>query len=204
MTMPDDAREILDFWFGPPDDPLHRQPRRQWFQKVPAFDALIRERFGARVDAALAGGLDHWLATPPGVLPAPPVRPALALILLLDQFTRNIFRDTARAFAGDARALALAQAVVDSGADQGLTGVQRQFLYLPYVHAEDLALQHEGLRLFTAMGRDDPAVAGMAPWAQKHLDIIARFGRFPHRNAALGRGSTPEEAAFLTQPGSGF
>ncbi|MEY4416265.1 MAG: hypothetical protein RIQ53_3558 [Pseudomonadota bacterium] len=202
--MHDDVREILDFWFGPPDDPLHRQPRPSWFQKVPAFDAQIRERFGTRVEAALAGGLDHWLATPPGVLPAPPMQPAQALILLLDQFTRNIFRDTARAFAGDERARTLAQALVDSGADRHLSGVQRQFVYLPFVHAEDLALQREGLRLFTAMGIDDPVVAGAAPWAQRHLEIIERFGRFPHRNAALGRPDTPEEAQFLTQPGSGF
>ncbi len=190
-----DARDVLDFWFGPPDDPGHGQPRAAWFRKDPAFDATIRERFGALIEAALDGALADWAQQP---------LPALAQVIVLDQFARNVFRDTARAFAGDARALAAAQAMVERGQDRALGGVQRQFVYLPFEHAEDLAMQRQSLRLFAALGQDEPALAGLLEWAQKHHDIVARFGRFPHRNAALGRASSAEEAAFLLTPGSGF
>lgn len=194
MTM-QDAQAVLDFWFGPPDDPGHAQPRAAWFRKDAAFDATIRERFGALIEAALAGALADWAQQP---------LPALAQVIVLDQFTRNAFRDTARAFAGDARALAAAQAMVGQGQDRGLSGVQRQFVYLPFEHAEDLAMQRESLRLFAELGQEVPALAGLLEWARKHHDIVARFGRFPHRNAALGRSGTAEEAAFLLTPGSGF
>jgi uncharacterized protein (DUF924 family) len=188
-------RDVLEFWFGAPDDPQREQPRKQWFVKDAAFDALIRARFGALIERALAGDLEPWAATPAG---------ALAQIVLLDQFTRNAFRDSARAFAGDARALAAARALVHSGLDRALSGVQRQFVYLPFEHAEDLAMQRESLRLFAQLERDDPAVGELLVWAQRHHDIVARFGRFPHRNATLGRTSTAEEIGFLQQPGSGF
>lgn len=186
---------VLDFWFGPPTDPAHTQSRPQWFRKDPAFDADISRRFGALIDEALRGGLQDWSATPEGTL---------ARILVLDQFTRNTGRDTPRAFAGDAQALALAKALVASGADRTLTGVQRQFAYLPFEHSESLADQDTSIRLFAQLGQDEPALAGLLEWAERHRVIVARFGRFPHRNAALGRPSTPEEAAFLLQPGSGF
>lgn len=186
---------VLDFWFGPPTDPAHTQSRPQWFRKDPAFDADISRRFGALIDEALRGGLQDWSATPEGTL---------ARILVLDQFTRNTGRDTPRAFAGDAQALALARALVASGADRTLTGVQRQFAYLPFEHSESLADQDTSIRLFAQLGQDEPALAGLLEWAERHRVIVARFGRFPHRNAALGRPSTPEEAAFLLQPGSGF
>jgi uncharacterized protein (DUF924 family) len=186
---------VLDFWFGAPDDPRHLLPRQQWFVKDDAFDALIRERFGTLIERAIAGELRHWAATPAG---------ALAQIVVLDQFTRNAFRGDARAFAGDARAPAAAQALVASGQDRTLPGVQRQFVYLPFEHAEDLAVQREGIRLFAQLERDEPAVGELLIWAQRHHDIIERFGRFPHRNAALGRTSTPEELEFLRQPGSAF
>jgi uncharacterized protein (DUF924 family) len=189
------AQEVLDFWFGAADDPQHRLPRQQWFVKDDAFDALIRERFGALIERAIAGELAHWAATPSG---------AVAQIVVLDQFTRNAMRGSARAFAGDARALAAAQALVASGHDRALAGVQRQFVYLPFEHAEDLAMQRESMRLFAQLERDQPAVGELLIWAQRHHDIVERFGRFPHRNAALGRTSTPEELAFLQQPGSGF
>lgn len=194
------AQAVLDFWFGPPDDPDHRASRPQWFRKDPAFDALIAERFGATIEAALGGGLEGWTATPLGTL---------ALILVLDQFTRNTGRDAhgqvnARAFAGDARALALAQRLVAAGADRTLTSVQRQFVYLPFEHAESPAEQDRSVRLFAQLGQDDPAQAGLLAWAERHRVIVQRFGRFPHRNVALGRTSTPEEVAFLQQPGSGF
>ena len=193
-----DALAVLDFWFGPPDDPGHAQPRPQWFQKDDAFDAQIRQRFGPLIERALIGDIDDWLTRPVAPLPA------LALVIVLDQFTRNAFRGTARAFAGDAMALQTARALVASGADRALTGVQRQFAYLPFEHAEDLSHQRTSVQLFQQLARDEPALAGLVEWAQKHLDIVARFGRFPHRNAALGRASTDEELAFLQTPGSGF
>ena len=193
-----DALAVLDFWFGPPDDPGHAQPRPQWFQKDDAFDAQIRQRFGPLIERALIGDIDDWLTRPVAPLPA------LALVIVLDQFTRNAFRGTARAFAGDAMALQTARALVASGADRSLTGVQRQFAYLPFEHAEDLSHQRTAVQLYQQLAADEPARADLVEWAQKHRDIVARFGRFPHRNAALGRASSPEEAAFLLTPGSGF
>lgn len=156
----------------------------------------MRERFGAAVDAALAGTLGaEWQAEP------------LAEILLLDQFTRNLFRGQARAFAGDARACALARQMVDQGADLALAPLQRWFVYLPFEHAEDGALQAESVRLFTTLVDAAPGSAELASaldYAKRHQDVVQRFGRFPHRNAALGRVSTDEERLYLAQPGSGF
>ena len=123
---------------------------------------------------------------------------------VLDQFTRNAFRGSARAFAGDEAALQTARALVASGLDRQLSGVQRQFVYLPFEHAEDQSHQRTAVQLFEQLGRDEPALAGLAVWARRHHDIVARFGRFPHRNAALGRVSNAEEAEFLKQPGSAF
>ena len=125
-------------------------------------------------------------------------------MIVLDQFTRNAFRGTARAFAGDAMALQGARGLVASGRDRELIGVQRQFVYLPFEHAEDSAHQRTCVQLFEQLGRDEPAMTGLLEWAQRHHDIVARFGRFPHRNAALGRTSSAEEIEFLKQPGSGF
>ncbi len=189
------AAEVLDFWFGKPGEAYHLQTRPEWFRKDAAFDALIAQRFGALIDAGLRGELADWAQQPLS---------ALALILLLDQFTRNTRRGTAGMFAGDPQALATARALVARGDDRRLAGVQRQFVYLPFEHSETLADQIECLRLFEQLGRDEPALAGLLEWAQKHYDIVARFGRFPHRNAALDRPSTVEETEFLEQPGSGF
>jgi uncharacterized protein (DUF924 family) len=122
-------------------------------------------------------------------------------VLLLDQFTRNIFRDTPRAFAGDAQALEMASVAVDGGLDRALDHNERWFLYMPFQHAEDLAAQEHSLALFRVLTRDDP---GALKWAEHHASIIRRFGRFPHRNAILGRTSTAEEVAFLREPGSRF
>jgi uncharacterized protein (DUF924 family) len=166
-----------------------------WFNKDPGFDAQVLESFGPTIELALDGGLAHWALQPAG---------ALARIIVLDQFTRNAFRDTARAFAGDALALIAARELVASGGDRGLPGVQRQFAYLPFEHAEELRMQEESMRLFGRLARDEPALADLLTWAQRHHAIIERFGRFPHRNAALGRPSTPQELEFLRQPGSGF
>jgi uncharacterized protein (DUF924 family) len=128
----------------------------------------------------------------------------LAEIVLLDQFTRNIFRNTPRAFAGDGRALALARALVASGADHALHPVERAFAYLPFEHAESAPMQDESVRLFDGLAAADAASAEVRRYAHLHRDVIHRFGRFPHRNLALGRISSAEEAAYLAQPGSGF
>lgn len=188
---PEEARVVLDFWFGRDD-----QARPEWFRKDPAFDALIRERFGALIDAALGGALDDWAGRSP--------QAALARILVLDQFTRNAFRDSARAFAGDARALLAARDLVARGFDRQLTRRQRGFAYLPFEHAEDRAAQQESMRHFAALVADHPGLADLLAWARKHQEIVERFGRYPHRNALLGRADTAEEAAFLQQPGSRF
>ncbi len=188
--LPPDARTVLDFWFGPGDD-----ARPEWFRKDPAFDTLIGQRFGTLIDTALAGGLDGWSASP---------QAALARIVLLDQFTRNVFRDTARAFAGDALALAAARALVARGWDRDLPPRWRAFAYLPFEHAEDAAAQQDSLRLFGALAAEHPALVDLMVWAQKHADVIARFGRYPHRNALLGRTDTQAERAFLAEPGSRF
>lgn len=189
------ASQVLDFWFGAPGESHYLQTRAEWFRKDAAFDALIRQRFGALIESALRGELAGWAAQPLS---------ALAQIIVLDQFTRNTRRDSADMFAGDAQALAAAHAMCRAGSDRRLAGVQRQFVYLPFEHAEDLGEQRESLRLFAELGRDEPALAGLLEWARKHHDIVVRFGRFPHRNAALGRTSTAEEIEFLRQPGSGF
>src|SRR5450830_125640 len=185
---------ILDFWFLPEGDPGHGKSRPEWFRKDLAFDALIQQRFGEAISRALAGEFVEWDGDPRG---------ALVRIILLDQFARNAFRDTPRAFAGDARALAAARAMVDSGRDRMLAPVERWFVYLPFEHAEDMAIQERAVALFTALAAE-PGLDDIADYAVRHRDIIARFGRFPHRNRILGRDSTPEEIEFLKLPGSGF
>jgi uncharacterized protein (DUF924 family) len=185
--------DVLRYWFGGPGEPDYLQPRNFWFTKSEATDRAIAGRFGAAVEAALAGEFGEWAASPRG---------ALALIIVLDQFTRNVFRGTARAFAGDDRALSLARELVDTGQDRALGPVERWFAYMPFEHSERLVDQHEAVRLFEQLAAD--GVDSPLEWARRHFDVIARFGRFPHRNAILGRASTAEEIEFLKQPGSGF
>ncbi len=201
--MPSEAQAVLDFWFGPPEDPGYRGVRESWFRKDPAFDAQVALRFGPLIEGALVGAIDPWAQTG-GAGNGESALAAVARVIVLDQFTRNAFRGTARAFAGDAAALQGARALVASGLDRTLSGVQRQFAYLPFEHAEDLAHQRTAMQLFEQLARDEPALAGLHAWARQHHDIVARFGRFPHRNTALGRESTAEEQAFLAQPGSAF
>lgn len=189
-----DFREILDFWFGPAGSPEYGQPREAWFKKSDAFDDAIRARFLDLQRLAADGQLQPWCAAPDSLL---------ALIVVLDQFPRNLFRGTSRAFATDAQALAAARLAVAQGSDRLLLPVQRWFVYQPFVHAEDLALQRRGVELFAGL-RGDPDSAGSIDYARRHCEIIARFGRFPHRNAVLKRISTPEEIEFLQRPGSGF
>lgn len=186
------AQEVLEFWFGPPP---RDAVRAEWFKKDAAFDEQIRTRFSKLMQQALDGGLREWAALP---------STAAARIVLLDQFTRNLNRGSAAAFSGDALALAAARAMVAHGDDLRLTGAMRSFVYLPFEHSESAEAQAESLRLFSALARQHPAQADAELWAKKHAEIIARFGRYPHRNAALGRESTPEEVAFLREPGSSF
>lgn len=191
--LPAAAAQVLEFWFAP-SGPEGARP--EWFRKDAAFDALIGQRFGALMAQALDGGLRDWdLAGPAG---------GLARILLLDQFTRNVQRATPGAFAGDALALAAARALVENGADLALPPWRRAFVYMPFEHAEDMALQDQALALFQRLSDDAPGFEGMLDFAKRHRAVIARFGRFPHRNAILGRASTAQEIAFLAQAGSGF
>jgi uncharacterized protein (DUF924 family) len=182
--------DVLAFWFGP----TPHVERAEWFRKDAAFDAAIRERFGDALARGLAGAYGEWCGEPHG---------ALARVVLLDQFTRNAFRDTPRAFAGDARALATADEAIARGFDAALDRYERWFLYMPYEHSEDRAMQRRALELFGALARDE-GLDGPLPYAERHAAIVERFGRFPHRNAILGRESTPEEIAFLREPGSSF
>jgi uncharacterized protein (DUF924 family) len=184
------AADVLDFWFAG-----GAAPRAEWFKKDTTFDARIATRFGPLVEHALAGGLAAWAHQP---------NDALAQVIVLDQFTRNIFRDTPRAFAGDALALAAARAMVARGDDLALPPLRRLFAYLPFEHAEDRALQHESQRLFAALTLADASLADFADYARRHAEVIERFGRFPHRNAIVGRENTSEETQFLQQPGSRF
>jgi uncharacterized protein (DUF924 family) len=189
-----EARQVLDFWFGQPGDAEYMRSRGLWFKKSTETDALIRNKFGELHTRAAAGACDGWLSSPHG---------ALALIIVLDQFSRNLYRNTAQAFACDAQALTHAKAMVAAGADLLLQPIERWFIYMPYEHSESLDDQETCLRLFSRVA-EDPALAETPKWAKAHYDIVKRFGRFPHRNALLGRPSTDEETAFLKQPGSSF
>jgi uncharacterized protein (DUF924 family) len=174
---------ILEFWFEELTDKQH-------FAKDTALDALMTQRFGAVLESAARCELFGWRATPAG---------RLAEVLVLDQFSRNVWRDTPRAFAQDALALALAQELVQRGDDAQLPIAQRRFVYMPYMHSESLLVHQEALRLFALPGLEDNL-----QFEQRHLAILERFGRYPHRNAILGRTSTAQELAFLQEPGSGF
>ena len=180
------AQALLDFWFKEID-------RKVWFEKNQGFDDTLRARFGELREEAEAGALDDWVGTPEG---------ALALILLLDQLPRNLFRDRPEAFATDEKARAVTRCALTKAFDQQLIASMGDaaavFLYLPLEHSEDLQDQDDCVTLMKALGGD------WVKWAKAHQIIIERFGRFPHRNAALGRENTPEEEAFLKEPGSSF
>jgi uncharacterized protein (DUF924 family) len=194
-ALPALAAEILDFWLGDglalgwPSQPLNER----WFRGGAALDAEIKARFGPQVLLAVQGGLQDWEAQP---------HSRLALVLLLDQFTRNVFRGTAQAFAGDARAQQLTLQTLARQQDLALPWVGRVFMYMPLMHAEDSALQARCVDCFSKLVADAPAalkapLQGNLDFARQHQDIIARFGRFAYRNAALGRTSTAEEVEFL-------
>jgi uncharacterized protein (DUF924 family) len=166
--------DVLREWF--------RDPER-WWKQDPAFDDHLRKNFGEDVEAAIRGELDPWARTPRG---------ALALVILLDQFTRNIHRDTRRMYAGDAKAAAICLKLIERGGDASLSRDERQFLYMPLMHSEDRDLQRLSLEKFREIGQG-------LDYAEHHAGVVSRFGRFPHRNALLGRKSTPEEIEYLKQ-----
>ncbi|MGE0222165.1 MAG: DUF924 family protein [Acetobacteraceae bacterium] len=180
--------DVLAFWFA--GDHATRRP--VWFQTDAAFDEACRA-FSAALDQAKANAFDSWATTPRG---------ALALLILLDQMSRNLYRGTEQAFAADPKARDIARAAVAQGFDRSLSPVERIFLYLPFEHSEDLSDQDESVRLFE--GLHDELGGDTLDYAHRHRDVIRRFGRFPHRNAALGRDNTAEEIAYLAEPGAGF
>lgn len=199
--LPADAAAILTTWFGNPAAEAPGDPalRRRWFVPDAAFDRELTERFGALVEAAAGGGLAAWEAHPLG---------SLAVVLLLDQFTRNVYRGSGRSFAADATAREVADRALARRDDRAVPWVARAFFYLPFEHAEDLALQARSVELFRALVAvappEEAAGAGaLVDYAVKHHDVIARFGRFPHRNALLDRENTAEETEFL-KSGRGF
>lgn len=188
-----DPRAVIEFWFAP-------HAKALWFEKDRAFDEDIRARFGAAIHEAQMGAFEEWRATPMGTL---------ALLILLDQMSRNIYRGQAKAFLGDARALGIADAALKRGDDKGFDFEQRRFFYLPFEHAEDMVNQERSIQLFTQLYEETPAqdrarAEEQLDYAHRHRDIIKRFGRYPHRNAALGRPSTEAETEFLKGPGSSF
>ncbi|MDD3517327.1 MAG: DUF924 domain-containing protein [Chromatiales bacterium] len=169
-------REVLDLWFSEAVRPL-------WFRSTPEFDARLRDRFLHVWEAAARGDLDHWRGSPEG---------ALALVIVLDQFPLNMFRGEARSFSTEAMSREVAEQAIDKGWDRELDAAGKAFLYLPFMHGESLADQERSVQLFR-----DAGLADNLRWAEHHRDIIHRFGRFPHRNAVLGRENTPEESAWL-------
>ncbi len=190
-----DPETIYDFWFGGPNRDEFGQSRKAWFVKDAAFDAEIRQRFLTTLESAQRGELPHWRDDP---------RHCLSLIILLDQFPRNMFRDTPRAFATDAMALEAARLAVAQCYDQAVISVERIFYYLPFEHSESLADQARCVALVQALVNEDPSRADFFDYALRHQAVIAQFERFPHRNRILGRASTESEVEFLRQPGSSF
>ena len=185
--------EVLAFWFGRGGEPGYGGFRGEWVTKKPEVDAEVRARFEDLHEEAAAGALDGWREE---------ARSCLALVILLDQFPRNMYRGDPRSYATDRKAQETAEYAVDHALDRELPDFQRAFLYMPFMHSEDLEHQRRAVELFGALqewGDADPA-----HYAVLHMQIVERFGRFPHRNEVLGRPTTPEEAKFLEQPGSSF
>ncbi len=193
MKNPITPQDVLDFWFADAS-------RAHWFAPDANFDQEIRQRFGTSVIQAAGDELDGWTSTPPGWL---------ALLILLDQFPRNLYRNDARAWAQDVKAQRVALSGLERGDDRKLPFLQRVFAYLPLEHAEDSALQRHSVSLFESLCAAAPAderkkFEGFLDYAQRHREVIERFGRFPHRNAVLGRVNTDEEIIYLARPGAGF
>ena len=200
MTAP--WQPLLDWWFGTLESPgeIAAEKGRLWFGKRDSQDLEARERFGDWVEQALAGGLTDWAQRPEGWL---------ALVLLLDQLPRMIYRDTPKSFSGDLRAQKLVAQGIAADFDRQLRPIQRVFIYLVFEHCENLAVQNEAVSRYIDLVAQQPEAdralfTDYLSYAEKHQQVIARFGRFPHRNAVLGRESTAEELAFLSGPGSRF
>ena len=187
--LPARAQALFDFWFGSPGHPERLHHKQIWFRSTPEFDAAVRENFASDHDTAVAGAVAAWESAPLS---------ALALVMLLDQVPRNIFRSTPRAFASDSLALAATNRALERRFDQAVPAAWRLFFYLPFEHSEALADQQHGLDLLLALP-PAPGRSGDGKMTRLHLEIIERFGRFPHRNAILGRPSTDEERAFLVE-----
>jgi uncharacterized protein (DUF924 family) len=201
-ALPAPPESVLDFWFGAPGSATEIAGRQSklWFGKSLANDQAVTEHFADTLTAATAGQLDDWANTPRG---------RLALVIVLDQFPHHIHRDRPQAFATDPQSLALSLAALKSGEDRKLAPIERVFLYLPLEHAESIEIQERSVSLYEQLAQEAAAderalFDGFLDYARKHLDVVARFGRFPHRNEILGRPSTPEELEFLKQPGSRF
>jgi uncharacterized protein (DUF924 family) len=194
MKVMEPYKNVLEFWFGGQSTEQFGRARDEWFEKSPAFDAQIRMRFAGLHAAAAEHQLDDWKTTPRGWL---------ALILVLDQFSRNLYRDSSQAFACDAHALELAQLALDAQLDRVLLPVERMFVYMPFQHSEAIDMQRRSLTLFESL-HAYAETAMCYDYAIRHFEVIEKFGRFPHRNAVLGRTSTPAELIYLQQPGAGF
>lgn len=190
------ADVILSFWFAQPQDneEYYEERRQLWFASNPQIDQDIRDRFLADYQAAYEGRLNEWEQAP---------QTTLALLLLFDQFPRNMFRGQSQAFATDAQARRLTFKLLQTGEASKLLPVEQMFVYMPLMHSEELVDQQQSVTLFRQLAQQHPPLDSVT-YAVKHQEIIERFGRFPHRNVILGRVSTPEELAFLTQPGSSF
>ena len=192
--MPSRAREVLDFWFGREGDPEYGQFRDEWFRQDPEFDARVTDKFAGLYEEAAAGELDNWRDD---------AESCLALVIVLDQFPRNMFRGDGRTHAEDDRAFGVSAYAVEHALDRELPAFQRMFLYMPFMHSENVEDQRRSVQLFERLAREEGA-PDVVSYAVGHRDIIERFGRFPHRNEILGRETTPEEAVFLTTEGSSF
>lgn len=203
LPVPDPRRAavVLESWFGSADPAdASVMPRRAWFQKSADFDAMLRRRFGADIDAARRGLLDRWQETPAGLL---------ALCILVDQWSRNVHRGSAASWTADPYIRAVVNRALNDGRDRAIGPVQRSFVYMPLMHSESMADHDRCIACFEALQADAPVglesmFADYLRYAHMHRDIVVRFGRYPDRNAVIGRPSTPEELAFLREPGSSF
>ena len=194
MTLPHRAEVVLDAWFGAPSDPNRERHREIWFKSTDEFDASLHRQFLGDLEAAADGALQSWVCSAEG---------ALATVLLLDQVPRNIFRDTPRAYVTDPAACATADRAIERGFDQVVPPIWRLFFYMPFHHSEDLADQRRSVALFEALPRNSDSGGSLRRYGCRYIEVIERFGRFPHRNEILGRLSTEAEIAFMAEQAPG-
>jgi len=198
-AQPQRVQAILNFWFGQPNSDISGHYRKEWFVKSDAFDRQICQLFLSDIEAAANGKYDHWQRD---------AHSATALLILLDQFPRNVYRGTPQSFATDSKAIGVAERMVGTGIDRALPPAYRFFIYVPFEHQEAIAYQNQAVALMTRLVTENPNIdaglKGGLTYAIRHREVIERFGRFPHRNDILGRESTDEERMFLAQPGSRF